>query len=75
MRQIFGAIAEYEKALAIDNKLAPAHYDLGILLAQLKRNDEAIGHWNSYLDLKAAQDPKEAEIVRKHIKELGGKPH
>jgi predicted Zn-dependent protease len=44
-------------------------------LAQQKRNDEAIAEWNQYLDLKGQQDPKEADIVRKHIKELGGTPH
>ena len=39
-----------------------------------KRNDDAIREWNLYLDLIATQNPKEAEIVRKHITELGGKP-
>jgi tetratricopeptide (TPR) repeat protein len=69
------AIGAYQKAIQLDSRLAPAHYDLGVLYAQLKRNDEAIDQWNMYLDLKAQQDPKEADIVRKHIKELGGKPH
>ena len=27
-----------------------------------------------YLELIAAKNPKEAEIVRKHITDLGGKP-
>ena len=30
--------------------------------------------WNAYLDLKGQQNPKDADIVRKHIKELGGTP-
>ena len=69
------AIAEYEKAIQLDSRLAPAHYDLGVLLAQLKRNDEAIKEWNTYIDLKGQQDPKEVDVVRKHVKELGGTPH
>ena len=33
------------------------------------------GNFCSGLDLKAMADPKEADVVRKHIKELGGTPH
>ena len=68
------AIAEYQKAIQLDSRLAVAHYDLGVMLAQQKRNDEAIARVEPYLDLKGQQDPKEADIVRKHIKELGGTP-
>ena len=39
-----------------------------------KQGHEAIIEWNRYLELIAAQNPKEAEIVRQHIKELGGTP-
>ncbi len=54
--------------------MAPAHYDLGVLYSQEKRGHDAIIEWNRYLELTAAQDPKEAETVRQHIKELGGTP-
>jgi len=54
--------------------LAEAHHDLGILYAQDKRNEDAIKEWNLYLDLVASQNPGEAEIARKRVKDLGGKP-
>jgi Flp pilus assembly protein TadD len=68
------AIASYEKAVSLSPTLAEAHHDLGILYAQEKRNEDAIKHWNHYLELVAAKSPGEAEIARKRVQELGGKP-
>jgi Flp pilus assembly protein TadD len=68
------AIAEYEQAVKLDDRLDVAHYDLGIMYRNEKRSEDAIREMNRYLDLIAAKNPKEAEIVRKHIKEMGGKP-
>ena len=68
------AIEKYNKAIELDQSFAEAFYDLGMMLAQEKRSDEAVAAWNRYLELIAAKNPKEAEIVRKHITDLGGKP-
>src|SRR3954468_3928976 len=69
------AIAELEQAVKLDPQLAAAHHDLGVLYKNEKRSDDAIREWNLYLDLMALKDPKEAAIIRDHVKELGGKPH
>jgi tetratricopeptide (TPR) repeat protein len=68
------AIAEYQTAIRLAPELAEAHYDLGVLYGQEKKNLEAVAEWNRYLQLTAGQNPKEADIVRQHIKELGGTP-
>ena len=45
------AIQQYEKALAIQPEHPAIHRNLGILLAQLGRNDEAIPHLRKVLQL------------------------
>ena len=69
------AVAEYEKATEQQPTLAEAHHDLGILFAQQKRNEDAVREWNLYLDLVGTKNPAEADIARKRVKDLGGKPH
>ena len=42
----------------LDPQLAPAHYDLGVMYKNDKRNDDAIREWNLYLDLIAMQQTR-----------------
>ena len=53
---IFGpnlAITEFQKAVDINPGFARAHNNLGIVLAQKGRDDEAIGHFEKALDTNA----------------------
>src|SRR5262249_48661337 len=41
-KQLDKAIAAFDKAIEIDQTLAPAHYNLGLVLARKRRHDDAI---------------------------------
>jgi Flp pilus assembly protein TadD len=51
MERYQDAISQYEKALEIDPKQPAVHRNLGILLARLGRNTEAIAHLRTVLQL------------------------
>ena len=42
------AVAAYERALALDPRLADAHYNLGVLLEQLGDHQGSLRHLNAY---------------------------
>lgn len=68
MEQPLKAIQHYEKAVQLDPKFANAYWDLAHVYTQAKRDDEAVGAFQSYL--KLAGSSKDADIARKRIKEL-----
>jgi tetratricopeptide (TPR) repeat protein len=51
-----GAVEAYERALAIDNEYADAHYNLSVALLRLKRTEEAEKHLREALRI-APEDP------------------
>lgn len=59
------AIADYRKALEISPHYADAHFNLAGALARAERGQEAIKHWQSYLDLDAGSPW--ARIARAHL--------
>jgi tetratricopeptide (TPR) repeat protein len=59
------AIATLEKALAIDEKLAIAHYLLGNMLASDQRFPEAAKHYQRYL--KLAPDGEQAKQAKERL--------
>lgn len=68
------AIPECEKAASLDPRLGSAHNDLAMFYTKLGRKPEAIASWNRYLHLIAEDNPGEADIIRRLIRELGGTP-
>jgi tetratricopeptide (TPR) repeat protein len=65
------AIQHYEDAIRLDPKLAAAYWDVAHLYTQEKREDDAIGAYEKYLELTRGKS-KDAEIAKKRIKELKG---
>lgn len=53
------AVTMFKKALEIDPEYYPAHRQLGYTLPALKRYDEAIEHWENYLELNPHAADKE----------------
>jgi len=53
------AVAEYDKALALDPKLADAAYNAGVVLGGIKRDKEALAHFDKAL----AIDPKHVDAA------------
>ena len=68
------AIAECEKAVALDPKQPLALHDLGLFYEVTGKKPQAIEAWNRYLVLINLDNPAEAEVVRIHVKALGGVP-
>jgi len=65
------AIACYRRALAASPDYADAHFNLAGALARAGRNDEAVGHWQRYLDLDSGSPW--ARIARAHL-DVGDAP-
>src|SRR5438445_629089 len=59
------AIADYRKALEISPHYADAHFNLAGALARAERGQEAIEHWQRYLELDAGSPW--ARIARAHL--------
>src|SRR3989441_248542 len=59
------AIADYRKALEISPHYADAHFNLAGALARAERGQEAIKHWQRYLELDAGSPW--ARIARAHL--------
>jgi len=63
------AIDEYEKSLKFGLSNAEAHYNLGLLYENIKKDSEkAIAHYRNYLKIKP--DPEDKEEVESGIKKL-----
>jgi tetratricopeptide (TPR) repeat protein len=62
------AITHYESAIRLDPKMAEAYWDVAHLYSQLKRAEDAVTSFETYL--KLAGDSKDASIARKRIQEL-----
>ena len=56
------AVEQYEKALAIEPEHPAIHRNLGILLSQMGRNEEAIVHLRKVLQL-VPNEPSAREIL------------
>lgn len=63
-----GATELLEKALAMDETLAEATYNLALCYEKLDRKDEAIKMWNRFLEL--ADEDEELAPVEEHLAEL-----
>jgi tetratricopeptide (TPR) repeat protein len=78
LKDLPGARAEFQAAVAKEPNLAPAHYALGGAFADSGKLKEAIGEWETYLTL-APNGPlaKQAEAKVKKAKDMlakGGVP-
>jgi tetratricopeptide (TPR) repeat protein len=63
------AIESYEKALALDEDNAEAHYNLGLIYEKVKKMpSEALGHYEKFLQL--APDNADAREVAEWVKRL-----
>ncbi len=65
------AVEYYQKALQINPERGEAHYNLGIILEELKEIPQAIYHYRSFLQLAAKDYPGLAAEVTRHINRLG----
>ena len=60
------AIKEFKRSLELNPVNAKAHYNLGYLYSeQLGRNDEAVYHFNKYLQINP--NTKESEAIRSYL--------
>ena len=65
------AIHHYERAVALNPKLASAWWDLGHMYKNAKQNDEAVKAYQRYVDLRGGSG--DARIAKKRIAEIKGK--
>jgi tetratricopeptide (TPR) repeat protein len=63
-----GAVRSYRQALALSPDYADAHFNLAGALARSGHAEEAIGHWQRYLELDAGSPW--ARIARAHLEVL-----
>jgi Flp pilus assembly protein TadD len=68
------AIAEYEKASALDPGNADAWWDLGLMYKQDHQNDKAVAAFQKYLDLTKGKDASGQKRAEDEIGSLGGSP-
>jgi protein O-GlcNAc transferase len=71
LKKVELAIEHYEKAIQLDPKMAPAHWDLGHMYTLAKRPDDAVKAFQAYVKLKG--DSADVEVAKQRIKELKGK--
>lgn len=65
------AIRHYERAVALDPKLASAYWELGHVYKQNKQPEEAVQAFQKYIDLRGGSSS--AGIAKKRIEEIKGK--
>ena len=59
------AIGKYEEALKLDPALARAHREMGVVLATIKKDEQAVEHYREYMRL--APDAEDAAKVKQII--------
>jgi len=67
------AIRDFTKAIELDPEFADAYYNQGVVYQKLGKFKAAADNYNNYLRINYNKE-REAEIIRKLIKNLGFKP-
>ncbi|MEL6758783.1 MAG: tetratricopeptide repeat protein [Myxococcota bacterium] len=63
-KQFSDAIARVTESLELDPRFGKSHRLLGVVYAEMKRNDDAVRHYKQYLELEPqAKDAKEVQEI------------
>ena len=65
------SVDQFTQAIQLDPTLATAHHNLGLALANLKQDREAVSQWIRASELYAQQDQGEAiALIKQHLESL-----